>query len=449
MKKRVKIGLCLALSFVFLFVTACGNADVKNETRGEAKDGDVTLRFFTTQGEGLVEQKLLDDYMAENPHVTIEIEALENEAYKQKFKAYVAGGDLADIFYTWSYGAFFNPLIEGGYVEALNEEDYVDYTFSESAVDALRGADGTLYGLPRSFDSYVVYYNTRIFEENNIEVPETFEELIEIAEKLRANGIMPASINGGEKWSLQVLLQNIYFQYTRDNVVINEMIQNGTPKFVNAEDFRYVSEQFVKLNEVGFFQDSYLADDYAAMQNLFQQEQVAMMYMGNWLNSMHFDPAIPEEVRENISAFALPPLEGAKGTNRDNVAMVGGAYALNANSDKVEEARKLLNYMMRPEGWCKTAWELSGIFSAQDMTPFVSQEQRQGLQGVMLEYMNTIEGMTGQPFVEVGSPAFKTDGQDAIQEMAGGMITVEQFLERMDSATARSVEAVKAGEVND
>ena len=55
--------------------------------------GEVTLRLFSNlpdrkNGQGLVEQMIIDEYTAANPNVKIEVEALDEEAYKTKFKAY-------------------------------------------------------------------------------------------------------------------------------------------------------------------------------------------------------------------------------------------------------------------------------------------------------------------------------------------------------------------------
>lgn len=56
---------------------------------------EVTLKLFSNlpdrkTGQGLVEQMIIDEYMEENQNVKIEVEALDEEAYKTKFKPLVA-----------------------------------------------------------------------------------------------------------------------------------------------------------------------------------------------------------------------------------------------------------------------------------------------------------------------------------------------------------------------
>ena len=42
-----------------------------------------------------------------------------------------------------------------------------------------------LYGLPRNTDVACIYYNQKMFEDNQWDVPETYDELLELAGKNR------------------------------------------------------------------------------------------------------------------------------------------------------------------------------------------------------------------------------------------------------------------------
>lgn len=71
----------------------------------ESAGGEVTLKLFSNlpdrkNGQGLVEQMIIDEYMEENSNVKIEVEALDEEAYKTKFKAYAMDG-MPDVVSIW------------------------------------------------------------------------------------------------------------------------------------------------------------------------------------------------------------------------------------------------------------------------------------------------------------------------------------------------------------
>ncbi|MBR1707807.1 MAG: extracellular solute-binding protein, partial [Clostridia bacterium] len=79
----------------------------------------VTIKVFSnlpdrTSGQGLVEQTIFDQYMAENPNIKIEIEELDDEAYKTKFKAYTNSKQMPDLVSVWGQPGFINEVIEAG-----------------------------------------------------------------------------------------------------------------------------------------------------------------------------------------------------------------------------------------------------------------------------------------------------------------------------------------------
>ncbi len=97
----------------------------------ESTGGDVTIKLFSNlpdrkNGQGLVEQMIIDEYMAANPNVTIEVEALDEEAYKTKFKAYAMDGMLADVAQRVGISpgylsTLFQRQMAKGFVDYLNE----------------------------------------------------------------------------------------------------------------------------------------------------------------------------------------------------------------------------------------------------------------------------------------------------------------------------------------
>ena len=92
--KHKLVSVVLAAAMLASSLTGCGS---KAETTAKNDSGAITLKVFSNlpdrkNGQGLVEQMIIDDYMKENTNVKIEVEALDEEAYKTKFKAYSMEG---------------------------------------------------------------------------------------------------------------------------------------------------------------------------------------------------------------------------------------------------------------------------------------------------------------------------------------------------------------------
>ena len=106
-----------------------GNVADAESTSGEGDGKEVTIKLFSNlpdrkNGQGLVEQMIIDEYMAENSNVTIEVEALDEEAYKTKFKAYAMDG-MPDVVSIWGQPSFLDEVLVAGVFAVLNEEDYI------------------------------------------------------------------------------------------------------------------------------------------------------------------------------------------------------------------------------------------------------------------------------------------------------------------------------------
>lgn len=166
----------------------------------------VTIRVFSnltdrTSGQGLIEQMLFDNYMAENPNVTIEVEALDDESYKTKFKAYASGNSMPDLVNIWCSPSFLDEVVAANVLAPLNAADYADYGFADGSLAGVT-YDGQLYGLPRNTDVLGFYYNKDMFAQYGLSVPTTWDELVSVCQTLNDNGVSGIAMDGQDGWVL-------------------------------------------------------------------------------------------------------------------------------------------------------------------------------------------------------------------------------------------------------
>lgn len=183
----------------------------------------VTIKVFTnnpdrTSDQGLVEELIFQAYMEENPHVTIQVEALEDDPYKVKFKAYSAGSDMPDLVSVWGQPGFIDEVIDAGILAELNEGDYASYGFVDGSLDGF-SKNGNLYGLPRNTDVMVCFYNKDMFAENGWSVPTTYDEFVELAKSAKDSGKMGVAVDGQGAWSLTIYLTDLLAKYNGSGVM--------------------------------------------------------------------------------------------------------------------------------------------------------------------------------------------------------------------------------------
>ena len=458
MKKKIIASLLAAAMSVSL-LTGCGDSQdstsatsntqssTQNDAAGNTTASDagsdsatgseeaVTIKLFSNlpdrkNGQGLVEQMIIDEYMAENPNVTIEVEALDEEAYKTKFKAYAMDG-MPDVVSIWGQPSFLDEVLDAGVLAELNEADYADYGFIAGSLEGFK-KDGKLYGLPRNTDIQIIYYNQKMFDDNGWAVPATYDELMAVCADIKAAGYTPIAMDGGDGWPMACFLTDILVKVAGTDYA--DIVRNAvaTGDFL-APELQEATQILVDSAEAGMFQVGYDSQDYGTAMNLFTNGQAAMFCMGSWECSMALNEDIQADIRDNIRAFTLPTVDGGKGGANDIAAWNGGGYAVSANSAVKEEAVKFLNYMYQPDKLSKYGWENGVGMSAQDQTAYLTGDETD-LQKQVMDILKNATSVSGTPINDCGPSAFKTAIESEIQGVSNGSVTVEDFLTAIGAA---------------
>ena len=462
MKKKI-ISLLVTAAMTVSLLAGCGNSNNSASTSGDAQNSTatqggaqnnastlsgnassdtgsasgeaVTIKLFSNlpdrkNGQGLVEQMIIDEYMEANQNVTIEVEALDEEAYKTKFKAYAMDG-MPDVVSIWGQPSFLDEVLDAGVLAELNEADYTDYDFIAGSLEGFK-KDGKLYGLPRNTDIMLIYYNQKMFEDNGWAVPDTYDELMTLCSDIRAAGITPIAMDGGDGWPMACFLTDILVKVAGTDYA--EIVRNAvaTGDFT-APELQKATQILVDSAAAGMFQVGYDSQDYGTTMNLFTNGQAAMYCMGSWDCSMALNEDITPEIRDNIRAFTMPVVEGGKGGANDIAAWNGGGYAVSAGSAVREEAIKFLNYMYQPDKLSKYGWENGVGMSAQDQTAYLTGNETE-LQKQVMDILKNATSVSGTPINDCGPSAFKTSIESEIQGVSNGSVTVEDFLAAIGSA---------------
>lgn len=394
----------------------------------------VKIKFLSnlpdrTSNQGKLEQMLIDNYIKANPNVKIEVEALQDEPYKQKFKVYVAANNIPDIYMVWGQPAFFGPIMKSGYAAQIDPNMIKDYGFKDSSLNDFM-YNGKIYGLPRNTDFMVLYYNKGLFNKYKVKVPETFNELLSAAKTFRKNGIAPIAINGKDKWILALLYQDLLLKESGDQKLIYSSISKKNAISKNQLMLK-AAKDLVDLVNAGAFQDSFTAADYGAANNLFAQEKAAMYYMGSWEVGMANNPNFSDSFKKNVDVTYFPIISTGKAKKTDILAWHGGGYAVSANSKVKAEAMKLLLYMMKPENWAKIGWQQGLVVPGQKWDKFMTGKETL-LQKKLTQIFGSATSISGTSWQDSFTPNFKTETETLCQMLAAKQITPEKFLEKIE-----------------
>ncbi len=134
-------------------------------------------------------QKIQEDFNSKNPDIDLDIQ-MQTGDYSDFLGAKVAADDLPDIYLLTPYKQV-QAFAEAGRLTDLSGESFVDKVYPE-ALEAGKGADGTVYAYPSVYEYLGVFYNKELFKTAGIEtLPTTRDEFADACAKLEAAGIQP------------------------------------------------------------------------------------------------------------------------------------------------------------------------------------------------------------------------------------------------------------------
>src|SRR6266496_38891 len=140
-------------------------------------------------------------FEAKNPGVKIEMQFLENEAYKAKLPTILQSRDRPHIIYSWA-GGVLKAQIEAGALDDISDQvkGYSDQ-ITPAALAAF-SPDGKVRGLPIALSQVGFLYNKELFAKAGIDGSKikTWDDLLAAVKALKAAGLTPIVVGGADKW---------------------------------------------------------------------------------------------------------------------------------------------------------------------------------------------------------------------------------------------------------
>lgn len=346
MKKKAAAVLLTAVMMGSLLSGCSGGGDSAGGQAGGSKGGDtLTVMCVGTEADTYIDayNAIAEEFSKNNEYgVEVKIDFYENEQYKTKLTTLMASNAVPDVFFTWEL-SYLQPFVEGGKVaditSYLEEDQEWKNSFADGTLELL-SFDGKNYGIPTQKSLCVMFYNKQIFQENNLQVPTTYEEFQEVCQTLKDNGVTPMSVCGTDAWIPAQFVQQIAGGMAGDQL-FND-ICNGKEKW-NNEIHVKAAEEVKKMADKGYFQDGYIGMGPEESTDLFTTGKTAMYFQGAW----DADKCAKSEIGENVGAFVLPPYD-SQYTNI-SVGSVDTSFAVAETCKNKDAAVAFLKYWTSQE----------------------------------------------------------------------------------------------------
>lgn len=269
-----KAGILVVLVSFVVFGVMAGAAD-------EGSSEPVTLEYMTWI-QSSIDNALAFD--AADNGINIDVQNLSGDPeYQTPLRVRLASGDHPDVWDS-SSGSFFTQRVDGGgamdITDLYKDKGWDDY-YSEGATEVVT-RDGKIYGVVVGgvFPWQMLFVNVDVFERLGLEYPETIDDMIELAPKLRAGGIEPLGFNNSAGWMGQIIFGDYMMQLVEHDT--DEKLNSGELKWNEVPEMVEGFEAVKKLVDGDAFMVGWQSSDTNDTRHAFLSQKVALMYVGTW-----------------------------------------------------------------------------------------------------------------------------------------------------------------------
>lgn len=296
-------------------------------------------------------EELVAKYEAENPDVDVQMQFLENEAFKAKLPTLLQSGDAPHFFYTWGGGVLKEQATTGALMD-LSEAMGADggawkNAYVPAALDGLT-FDDKIWAVPFKMGTVAFLYNKELFEQAGVdgESIETWDDFLGAVSSLKEAGITPLACGGGDKWPLHFYWSYLVMRNGGQEVFTEA--KNGEGEGFMHPAIIKAGEQLAELGALEPCQPGYLGANWNQAQGTFGDGNAAMILTFENGEAGQRNNAADEVgvATENLGRFPFPAVEGGEGEVTDTLGGLNG-WAVTRNAPP--EALDFLQYLTNAE----------------------------------------------------------------------------------------------------
>lgn len=307
---------------------------------------DFTLRVAmgsTGKAVDSVFDNIKTAYEEKYPGRTVELIIQEDDTYETiGLNNLLTSRNAPDVYFERP-GARLATKVDDGFgadiSDAVSQEPFTS-RFEPGAYAGMVIDDKT-YMVPWSGDvTNVFWYNTQIFEDNNLTAPTTWDEFMTLCGTLKSAGITPLVDGNKDKWPVGSIASHLAERAVGNDAYVAAILGDepmNSPEMVTA--FGHLQE----LADGGYINESVnaLPDDQATTQ--FLGGDAAMIGIGSWLVS----DQVSQAPNLKLDYFNMPEIPGSG--DQESVLGVSTGFMVNAKSEHISGGTDFLALMASPE----------------------------------------------------------------------------------------------------
>ncbi|MFI8220406.1 extracellular solute-binding protein [Streptomyces sp. NPDC085932] len=287
--------------------------------------GDVTLKLVAADyGDSAANSskkywdKLVEEYEAEHPDVTIEVSVHSWNDVDRKVREMVSAGEAPDMAQIGAYADYAaqNQLYKAD--ELLSIPVQADFVGQLASAGQVKGVQ---YGMPFASSTRVLFYNKTLFAKAGVTPPESWDDLAEAAEALKAEGVKyPYALPLGPE---EAQAETMQWMLSGGGGYTDSVDSYGIDSPENIETFSWLKDELVGKDLTGPVAPGELnrADAFAA----FAKGQVGML---------NGHPSLMKMAGDKGVKYGMVPMPGKEGPSKSTLGVADWMMAFRENGHR-------------------------------------------------------------------------------------------------------------------
>jgi len=418
---------------------AIGASAATHTVVAQDSEGLVFWDTLNSPPRSTIAEDLAKAFSEAHDGISVEHRGWETDELGNTLPRAVEGDQGPDVAQVNNGEALAGPMIRAGQLVSL--KDYVgEYGWDELMPPGLLArnmytADGTtfgegeLWGVSAEAEIVGFYYSRKIFEDNGLDVPTTFEEFEQVLGKLREAGQEPLLFGNLDKWQAIHLFGEIQGTYTDREYLDNLIYRRGDASFEDDSMVK-AAEKVVEWKNNNFFLEGFEGINGDDAVPLFTSGGGAILMQGSWAAG-----EVQEAMGDDAGFFLMPPHED--GGTVLSVGGVGIPYSITTNASDPDLSAEFINTLVSEDAF--NAFVDAGLLPAGDIPEDKIVEGT--LSGDL--YGNWNQALADDAvghYLDWAAPGFYDILTGELQKLLGGQTDPESFVKALQEAYASSFE---------
>ncbi|RLE11885.1 hypothetical protein DRI96_05475 [Candidatus Aerophobetes bacterium] len=231
--------------------------------------------------------------------------------------------------------------------------------------------EGKLYVIPYEVCVTAIWYNGRLFDKFGIAIPKTWDELIEICQILKNQGISPFAQDG------TIDFYNAYWLTSVANRVLgrgafHKAAHDYTGKAWDNPGWLESARKIEEISPRGkdFFEKGFEGSSWPSSQIGWARGETAMILMSSWL-PVEVKNSAPKDFE--FRCFPFPQVKGGKGSATD-IEVFLSAFSVLKDAKNPELAKEFIKFALTKENQKKMIADVGSIPTRMGIPVDVSME---------------------------------------------------------------------------